>query len=103
MDNSKEFFDELYNSEFTQIEKYVRRMLYDSNAVEDIVQETFFEVYRKREELMKHPNIRYTEDGGAGPFNYAKAPLAHDDFTFDETRYNDYELLLDEDIIGELF
>lgn len=54
-------------------------------------------------DLMKHPNIRYTEDGVAGPFNYAKAPLAHDDFTFDETRYNDYELLLDEDIIGELF
>ena len=54
-------------------------------------------------DLMKHPNIRYTEDGGAGPFNYAKAPLAHDDFTFDETRYEDYELLLDEDIIGELF
>lgn len=54
-------------------------------------------------DLMKHPNIRYTEDGGAGPFNYAKAPLAQDDFTFDETRYDDYELLLDEDIIGELF
>ena len=54
-------------------------------------------------DLMKHPNIRYIEDGGAGPFNYAKAPLAHDDFTFDETRYDDYELLLDEDIIGELF
>ena len=54
-------------------------------------------------DLMKHPNIRYTEDGGAGPFNYAKAPLVHDDFMFDETRYDDYELLLDEDIIGELF
>ena len=54
-------------------------------------------------DLMKHPNIRYTEDGGAGPFNYAKALLAHDDFTFDETRYDDYELLLDEDIIGKLF
>lgn len=54
-------------------------------------------------DLMKHPNIQYTEDGGAGPFNYAKAPLAHDDFMFDETRYDDYELLLDEDIIGELF
>lgn len=54
-------------------------------------------------DLMKHPNIRYTEDGGAGPFNYAKAPLAHDDFMFDETRYDDYELLLGEDIIGELF
>ena len=51
-----------------------------------------------------HPfQVRDTDDGGAGPFNYAKAPLAHDDFTFDETRYDDYELLLDEDIIGELF
>ena len=47
MDNSKEFFDELYNSEFTQIEKYVRRMLYDSNAVEDIVQETFIIVWSR--------------------------------------------------------
>ena len=51
---------------------------------------------------MKHPSIRYTEDGGAGPFNYAKAPLARR-FTFDETRYDDYELLLDEDIIGSFF
>ena len=42
-------------------------------------------------DLMKHPNIRYTEDGGAGPFNYAKAPLAHADYTIDETRYAEYE------------
>ena len=34
-------------------------------------------------DLMKHPNIRYTDDGGVGPCNYARAPLAHDDFTFD--------------------
>lgn len=54
-------------------------------------------------DLTKHPNVRYTEDGGAEPFNYAKAPLAHDEFMFDETRYEDYELLSDEDIIGELF
>lgn len=54
-------------------------------------------------DLMKHPNVRYTEDGGAEPFNYAKAPLAHDEFMFDETRFEDYELLSDEDIIGELF
>ncbi len=54
-------------------------------------------------DLTKHPNVRYTEDGGAEPFNYAKAPLAHDEFIFDKTRYEDYELLSDEDIIGELF
>ncbi|MFQ8866310.1 MAG: VirD4-like conjugal transfer protein, CD1115 family [Dorea longicatena] len=77
------------------------RMLDNQNALLFIRGER--SILDAKYDLMKHPNIRYTEDGGAGPFNYAKAPLAHDDFTFDETRYNDYELLLDEDIIGELF
>lgn len=77
------------------------RMLDNQNALLFIRGE--WPILDAKYDLMKHPNIRYTEDGGAGPFNYAKAPLAHDDFTFDETRYDDYELLLDEDIIGELF
>jgi type IV secretion system protein VirD4 len=54
-------------------------------------------------DLMKHPNVKYTEDGGAGAYNYAKTPLAHDTFAFDTDRYEDYELLSDEDIIGEQF
>ena len=53
--------------------------------------------------LMKHPNVKLTEDGGASPYDYAKAPLAHDVFAFDVNRYEDYELLSDEDIIGESF
>ena len=77
------------------------RMLDNQNALLFIRAER--PILDAKYDLMKHPNIRYTEDGGAGPFNYTKAPLAHDDFTFDETRYDDYELLLDEDIIGELF
>lgn len=77
------------------------RMLDNQNALLFIRGER--SILDAKYDLMKHTNIRYTEDGGAGPFNYAKAPLAHDDFTFDETRYDDYELLLDEDIIGELF
>lgn len=77
------------------------RMLDNQNALLFIRGER--PILDSKYDLMKHPNIRYTDDGGAGPFNYAKAPLAHDDFTFDETRYDDYELLLDEDIIGELF
>ena len=89
-------FKHFFKEHFPKFFAFTSRFIDDSYVREDIVQETFFEVYRKREELMKHPNIRYTEDGGAGPFNYAKAPLAHDDFTFDETRYDDYELLLDE-------
>ena len=77
------------------------RMLDNQNALLFIRGE--WPILDAKYDLMKHPNIRYTEDGGAGPFNYAKAPLAHDDFMFDETRYDDYELLLDDDIIGELF
>ena len=29
--------------------------------------------------LLKHPNIRYTEDGGAAPYDYASADNARDD------------------------
>lgn len=57
----------------------------------------------KKYDLMKHPNIKYTEDGGADPYDYARAPLAHDGFPFDEKRYDDYELLSGEDILGEPF
>ena len=57
----------------------------------------------RKYDLMKHPNIRMTEDGGAEAYNYAKTPLAHDTFVFDAGRYEDYELLSDEDIIGGQF
>lgn len=57
----------------------------------------------KKYDMMRHPNIKETEDGGVKPFNYAAAPLAHDDFPFDATRYEDYELLSEEDILGEPF
>lgn len=95
-----------YSTNFQQIGRELLqpdevRMLDNQNALLFIRGER--PILDAKYDLMKHPNIRYTEDGGAGPFNYAKAPLAHDDFTFDETRYDDYELLLDEDIIGELF
>lgn len=55
----------------------------------------------KKYDLMTHPNIQETEDGGAVPYVYAKAPLAHDMFDFDETRSEDYELLSPEEILGE--
>ena len=52
-------------------------------------------------DLKKHVNFRYTEDGGASPFDYAKTPLAHDDLKIDINRLDDYELLSTEDILGE--
>ena len=52
-------------------------------------------------DLEKHVNFRYTEDGGASPYDYAKTPLAHDDLKIDINRLDDYELLSTEDILGE--
>ncbi len=60
-------------------------------------------VMDRKYDLLKHPNIRDTEDGGAPPYDYAEAPLAHDVPAFDETRSRDYELLSGEDIAGEPF
>lgn len=54
-------------------------------------------------DLMKHPNVKYTEDGGAMPYDYADSPLSHDTVQLDETRYEDYELLSEEDILGGQF
>ena len=52
-------------------------------------------------DLKKHVNFRYTEDGGASPYDYAKTPLAHDGLKIDINRLDDYELLSTEDILGE--
>ena len=60
-------------------------------------------VMDRKYDLLKHPNIRDTEDGGAPPYDYSEAPLAHDVPAFDGTRYEDYELLSGEDIAGEPF
>ena len=50
--------------------------------------------------LKKHPNVKWTEDGGAPPYDYAKAPRSHDDLNIDIERLDDYELLCEEDILG---
>ncbi len=60
-------------------------------------------VMDRKYDLLKHPNIRDTEDGGAPAYVYAQAPLAHDLPVIDETRSEDYELLSCEDIAGEPF
>ena len=54
-----------------------------------------------RKKLQSGLRPEYTEDGGAPPYDYAKAPLAHDDLQIDIQRLDDYELLTQEDILGE--
>ncbi len=51
-------------------------------------------------DLLRHPNIRFTEDGGAPPFDYAAAPAAREDAAIDTAHLDDYELLDAEDFLG---
>lgn len=69
-------------------------------ASEQSVQE-MLRLTKETYDLKKHVNFRYTEDGGASPYDYAKTPLAHDDLKIDINRLDDYELLSTEDILGE--
>ena len=57
MKENREFFEELYRSEYDNIKRYVRRMVTEGNGIEDIVQETFVEAYRKISSLRTHPNV----------------------------------------------
>ncbi|MEF9939139.1 MAG: type IV secretory system conjugative DNA transfer family protein [Clostridium sp.] len=77
------------------------RMLDNNNALLFIRGEC--PILDQKYDLLQHPLIKYTEDGGARAFDYAQAPLAHDMFAYDADRQKDYELLSGEDIIGEPF
>lgn len=51
-------------------------------------------------DLMRHPNIRLTEDGGAAPYDYTQAKDAADDLDYAPARYDDFELLEPEDFLN---
>lgn len=44
-------------------------------------------------DLMRHPNIRLTEDGGAAPYDYTLVKSAADDLDYSPERYDEFELL----------
>ena len=50
-------------------------------------------------DLARHPNIRYTEDGGAPPYDYAKAGGAREDLPYPPEQYAVLELLDPEDFL----
>ena len=50
-------------------------------------------------DLMRHPNIRLTEDGGAPPYDYTKTEKAKDDLDFSPDQYEDFELLDPEELL----
>ena len=50
-------------------------------------------------DLMHHPNIRLTEDGGSAPYDYTQAKDAADDLDYSPDQYEDFELLEPEDFL----
>ena len=50
-------------------------------------------------DLMRHPNIRLAEDGGAAPYDYTQAKDAADDLDYSPEQYDDFELLEPEDFL----
>lgn len=54
-------------------------------------------------DLLRHPNIRYSEDGGAPPFDYAGAAKAKEDLIYSPEQYDDFELLAPEDFLTGRF
>ena len=51
-------------------------------------------------DLLCHPNIRLTEDGGAPPYDYTRARDAEEDLRFSPEEYEEYELLDEEDLLS---
>ena len=50
------FLKELMEATYEKIYMFIDRRQADKDFVEDVVQETFLEAYRKAESLMEHPN-----------------------------------------------
>ena len=50
-------------------------------------------------DLMRHPNIRLTEDGGAAPYDYTQTKDAANDLDYSPEQYEDFELLDPEDFL----
>ncbi len=53
--NLDKYFEKIYKENYCDLCMYIYRMVSDDNLVEDIVQETFYEAYRKRKLLYQHP------------------------------------------------
>lgn len=52
------FFTRVYSEMYGEIHRYIIRITKDNRIIEDIVQETFFEAYKKINLLIEHENYR---------------------------------------------
>lgn len=52
------FFNKIYVEMYEEIFRYVRRLTNNERILEDVLQETFFEAYKKIDILIEHENYR---------------------------------------------
>lgn len=52
------YYEKLYRETRASIEQYLRCLLHNSSAVEDVIQEVYLEAYRKLDVLEQHPEPR---------------------------------------------
>ena len=52
-----EFFNQIYDTTFPRLQKFVQYRSNDSGMVDDILQEVYLEVYRHLDDLKTHENI----------------------------------------------
>jgi len=56
--NTEEKFTEFYKEYYEEIYKYVRHRIPNAQMAEDVVQETFYTAYKKRDVFLEHPYPR---------------------------------------------
>lgn len=55
-------------------------------------------IFDKKYDILKHPNVKYTRDGKAKPYEHGKTKYAIEDWQNILLTDEDYELYSDEDI-----
>ena len=79
----EEVYDDLYkDTTYQNMEVIDSAKEININRLKDMLDDKY--------DLMRHPNIRLTEDGGAAPYDYTQAKDAADDLGGD---WKNYEIL----------
>ncbi len=106
------FFNRLYTDMYEEIYRYIRRITNDNRIMDDILQETFYEAYRKIDVLIEHENYRgwvyktakfkalklinrmHSSDGKQVDLSFAQIQEAGKQDDYDCITYADYEEIL---------
>ena len=57
-------------------------------------------VMDKKYDILRHPHVRLTPDGGGEAYRHGELTCFSDDLAIDMTRFEDYQLLTVDDVLG---